>query len=378
MKISKTNSKHFFEEKPEIDPICPYCNKRPLKFIKYMKIKKLYVYHSNCGYKECTDKQRKVSTQNTLEKLYGPGITSNWQSPKTKETTRNTKLERYGDPFWSNPEKTKKTFENMSGERKNEIRIKIENTNIEKYGVSNIMHLDTYRKALSEKQKNNYKERKKEIISKREETNLKKYGYKSASSRPEHKAYISKLSKTKEYQNKRKQTNLAKFGCENPMQNKDVKRKWTESIIEGLVSGRTSTATSKEEIELYNSLKLLYPDIEHFHTDNLYPWNCDMYIPSKKLYIEYQGSQFHNGKPFDENNPEHIKELKLLRKAAAIRANNKERKGYNRYNMTIFVWCENDVYKRTWAKEYNLNFLEIWPKYDIDAVIKQINNFRNL
>ena len=35
-----------------------------------------------------------------------------------------------------------------------------------------------------------------------------------------------------------------------------------------------------------------------------YPFNCDFYIKSKDLFIEYQGHQTHGTKPYDELDPD--------------------------------------------------------------------------
>ena len=62
--------------------------------------------------------------------------------------------------------------------------------------------------------------------------------------------------------------------------------------------------TSKNEELIYKLLinKFGKDNIERQYKSELYPFNCDFYIPEINTYIEYNGSQFHHFHPFNENN----------------------------------------------------------------------------
>ena len=133
--------------------------------------------------------------------------------------------------------------------------------------------------------------------------------------------------------------------------------------------------TSNGENMLYEILKELFPSVIRNYKDELYPFNCDFYIPEKRLYIEYQGSMFHNNKQFNEiRDKDELENIKV--KADNIRADNK----INRYDNLISTWTIRDVNKRNIAKNNKLNYLEIFPKFELtfDNVLYVLDKFSNL
>lgn len=68
--------------------------------------------------------------------------------------------------------------------------------------------------------------------------------------------------------------------------------------------------SSKPEQELISKLIAEYgeEDVIHPYRDERYPFNCDVYIKSQDLFIEFNGTVEHNGGPYDSTNPEHVKE----------------------------------------------------------------------
>ena len=100
-------------------------------------------------------KTREKIKQTCLEKY---GVTHNWQTPEIREKvkqislekyntinpahgykSKQTKLERYGNENYNNREKYKKTYNNFSKDKLNEIKLKTQQTCLEKYGVSHHM-----------------------------------------------------------------------------------------------------------------------------------------------------------------------------------------------------------------------------------------------
>ena len=112
-----------------------------------------------------------------------------------------------------------------------------------------------------------------------------------------------------------------------------------------------TSKTSKAENSFYNTLLFMgfeEDDIRHpYINDPRYPFNCDFYIISKDLFIEYQGHQTHYIEPFDKNNKKHL-ELKQQF----------IEKGYD-----MSTWYFRDPYKLKIAIENNINLLLVYPKH---------------
>lgn len=108
--------------------------------------------------------------------------------------------------------------------------------------------------------------------------------------------------------------------------------------------------TSKPEEELYMDLLCNYGTVYRQYKCDRYPWHCDFYIPKEDLFIELNKFPTHYKEPFDNTNPNH---LLLLEHCIKQPSNWIEKQ-------MVKVWAGCDVKKRLWAKEHNLNFIEIW------------------
>ena len=116
---------------------------------------------------------------------------------------------------------------------------------------------------------------------------------------------------------------------------------------------------SKEENLCFELIKEKYKDAIHQFRDNKrYPFNCDIYIPSLDLFIEYQGSEFHGRKPY-EGTEEDLQKIKLW-KEHGDKICKQENKHGSRYYAMINTWTIGDVNKRNIAKQNNLNYIEFW------------------
>ena len=98
------------------------------------------------------------------------------------------------------------------------------------------------------------------------------------------------------------------------------------------------------------------------YRSELYPFNCDFYIPSIDTYIEYNGSQYHHKHPFDENNEDDIKELNRLKELEQEKLKTNK---HTQYTFIIYTWTDLDIRKRKIAKENNLNFIEFWSVQEL-------------
>ena len=212
-------------------------------------------------------------------------------------------------------------------------------------------------------------------IENRKQTLLQKYG-------------TTNVHSVKEIHEKAKQTSIEHYGTPYPMQNPEYAEKHWDTVIKNNPDGHW---TSKPEKQLKTFLMSLYPDLKWQYRDELYRYKqpnnnhrflCDFYIPSKDLFIEYQGYYTHHTHPFDPNNQEDIEYLKTLeekRKNKDLRNQQQNiRTTYNGWDMYIKTWTVNDPLKRKVAKDNKLNLLEIWPTWSNEKIIKEINKFPNI
>ena len=130
----------------------------------------------------------------------------------------------------------------------------------------------------------------------------------------------------------------------------------------------TSTHFSMAEEEFYNYLLGKYgkDSVRREYKSKEYPWHCDFYIDQIDLYIECNFHWTHGKHPFNPTNQEDLNQVKKWEQSDSI------------YDKTaIFVWTDMDVRKRTWAKENNLNFIEVWndwtPGFE-DNYVKTLHN----
>lgn len=268
-----------------------------------------------------------------------------------------TRLKKYGKGIPGIITKMKMTWQNKYGTENpfqlKEIKNKKENTCLKKYGVKCVLSS-------------------KEIQKKSEETRLRKYGYANffCDEDIRKKAQISLSSeKCKE---KTKQTNLIKYGyeyynqCPKARENLRIKLSDPEvqnKIIQTKIKNG-SYKRSKKEDKCFELLKLKYKDVIRQYNSNRYPFNCDFYIPSEDLFIEFNGYWTHGGHIY---NPESEEDNNIVNKWKY------KYKNENKilYKNAIQIWTERDPYKRKVAKINNLNYIEF---FNLDEVKYFINH----
>jgi hypothetical protein len=176
---------------------------------------------------------------------------------------------------------------------------------------------------------------------------------------------------------KARNTCLEKYGTDHPMKSGVVKERLRQAFIDKYgVDNFSKTElfcemqkekhanSSKEEDEFYEMLSSIIDTKRQVHTDK-YPFNCDFYIPTLDLYIEYQGSQYHGRHPYDEiKDKDKLEELK--RRAAG--------KKRTMYKNMILVWTIKDPMKRQIAKENGVNLIEIWSLKEAKQFCEKLKN----
>ena len=120
------------------------------------------------------------------------------------------------------------------------------------------------------------------------------------------------------------------------------------------------------ENEFYKQLCLFVDEsdiIRGYIDKQRYPFNCDFYVKSKDLFIEYQGHQTHGYEPYDASNPEHWVYCDFLHD--------------HHYSSDTFTI--RDPNKIATAKQHKINLLLIYPKHDSylikNGIMKSIGKF---
>lgn len=245
------------------------------------EIKELIIQHTNYMPQDCKFSERlycilhdyasrpKCNICNKFLKFKGFGYGfGNYCSLKCanndtniRKKIENTNIKKYGGKSPANSEKVRKKMRETTRERfgvdnayqSSEIKRKIEETNLKKFGVKNVAH--------SEK-----------IIEKKEETCLRKYGSKT----PFHSKIIqdeirklhkmNNFSQTKEARKKRKLTNLERYGTEYPI-SLDIVREKIKSTNQSKfgVDNPYQSEQIKEKIKLTNQEKYNRDSFNHAH-----------------------------------------------------------------------------------------------------------------
>ena len=157
---------------------------------------------------------------------------------------------------------------------------------------------------------------------------------------------------------KAKENSLIKYGVEYPQLTKFIRDKIKRSqnkeevklkIYNTKKKNNSFGPQSNSESICYLYLSLYYPDtIRQYRDNKRYPYNCDFYIPSLDLFIEFQGYYTHGKHPY---NSDSVSDKSLIEKY-------KEKYGKNCQAITI--WAIKDPEKRKCAKEHNLNWKEFF------------------
>ena len=298
---------------------------------------------------QSSDEIKQKIKQTCLEKY---GVDNYNKTKESKEKIKQTCLEKYGvEYFWQS----------------DECKEKIKQTCLEKYGVDSPLK--------SEK-----------IRNKGKQTCLEKYGVDNPAKLEENKEKVKQTclkkygtistTQCKEIRDKIKQSCLEKYGVDN--YGKSLKHKINMSTIMSsdemqehrynVMTKNHSFNTSKPEEELYLYIKEKFPSVKRQYKDKLrYPYNCDFYIPELDYFIELQGYYTHNTHPY---NPNSISDQVLVERY-------KER--YGPKCQAITIWTLKDPEKQDCAQHNHLNFKEVWDLYEGKEFIDYIyNEFKNL
>lgn len=355
----------------EVRPVCVICGK-PVKFLNG---KKNQLFNKTCC-KEHANMLDGITVKKVLKDIYSDVN----KKQEINNKIRATCLLKYGDEHYSNRIKARETCLQRYGvtsplkseifkqkskeiclqkygvEYTGQIPEKIEKTHkacLEKYGVDSVFKVQKFRNQSLD-------------------TCIKKY----ASNEDDINSIVN-IGQLKYVKDKIKNTCLEKYGVENPMQTQYYKNlissilssnEIQEKIYNTKLKNHSFNISYQEDV-CFDLLKEKYSDCIRQYKSELYPFNCDFYIPSLDLYIEYNGSHYHHYHPFDINDDNDINELNRLKEKAENSNAHKNGKK-SQYDNIIYTWTILDVKKRNIAQQNNLNYIEFW---NINEVKEWIN-----
>lgn len=318
--LIKNNSElvYLIKNKNNLDNLHIFCkcgNKN--NFIDH---KRGYCFHCSiyCEYHK-QDKLKKM--QDTCEK--NNGVKNPYQIPRVRQKARD---------FYNNPDNVEKR------------NIKIQNTKLQRCGYKNNFSSPDPKLNGRAKCKELYGDEEifrtehfKKVTAK---NNIKKYGKKSYSQTDEYKNLFKNKEWVERRENKKSETVEARYGCKYTSQVKEFKDKRLNTLRKNKTFN-----TSKPEQRCYELLKSKFADAINHYKDERYPFECDLYIPSKDLFIELNFFWTHYKEPFDKNNQEHLKRLDILKS-----------KDTKFYRNAIYTWTDLDVRKLKTFIDNKLNY----------------------
>lgn len=355
----------------EVRPVCVICGK-PVKFLNG---KKNQLFNKTCC-KEHANMLDGITVKKVLKDIYSDVDKKQEINNKIRETC----LLKYGNEHYSNRIKAKETCLQRYGVTsplKSEIfKQKSKETCLQKYGVEYTGQIpekiEKTHKACLEKYGVDSVFKVQKFRNQSLDTCIKKY----ASDEDDINSIVN-IGQLKYVKDKIKNTCLEKYGVENPMQTQYYKNLISSILSSNEIQEKiyntkllnNSFNISYQEDVCFDLLKEKYSDCIRQYKSDLYPYNCDFYIPSLDLYIEYNGSHYHHYHPFDINDDNDLNELNRLKEKAENSNAHKNGKK-SQYDNIIYTWTILDSKKRNIAQQNNLNYIEFW---NINEVKEWIN-----
>lgn len=216
-----------------------------------------------------------------------------------------------------------------------------------------------------------------EIQRHKKETCIKKYGTEhhissSVVREKAHKKWNSNSPLTnKDVSKKAQDTCIERYGSRSYLGSEENKRRYEDpSFVNAWLKKQYATKeanrtfnSSRDEDTLFTILEALYKDVKrNYCEDHRYPFNCDFYLPSVDVFIELNRYMTHGDHPFDENDPDDLKDLESLQEKAS-RYNRK-----NLYQAKIDIWTKRDFLKIETAKRNRLRYVVIYKEVSEDDV----------
>lgn len=363
------------------------------------------------------EKKNQCRRNTCLEKY---GVEFNTQYQPIKDKAVETNIERYGvkNPLQNADVQNKRTETILSkyqtvDQYYSERQQKIEAHNLKKYGVKNTFQLrDCVEQGMINKYGVNHPSKSEKVLQTKVDNSLAKRGVRNPSQDPEVKRKLRETNRNKygvdcnlqdqsTYQ-AGEQTRLEKYGSRSFLQSQaykqlinddelwqstrdkirktNINRYQNETFfgsnqhasMMSYIQQKTYDTkkkhntfnTSKDELYIFNKIASKFSDVISQYKEPRYPFNCDFYIPSLDLFIEYQGTWTHGDHPFDQNNQcdrEVVAQWEI--KSKQVNCKGKQKSFYQR---AIKTWTESDPHKRNVAANNKLNWIEFFTLDQFD------------
>ena len=276
-----------------------YCSTKCTRIYTAGKAKQTNLEKYGCEY-ALQNKSVKLKQKQTNQERYGGNSPMNSKDVLNK--MRHTTKERYGHEHIGVAKRKaiQDTVLNKYGVssvgKLDSVKAKIKETNLEKYGTEQYLSSMQAKQKIAETNLKRYGSENvfgsKEIQEKIKQTNLERYGVEQVAHRPDvqDKIKATNMQKygyenpmsSKEVQNRAKQTNLERYGVENPAASQEVKDKIKETNLERY---GTEYAISSEEIQ--NKIK--ETNLERYGTERPFG-NANVQDKIKITNLEKYGS----------------------------------------------------------------------------------------
>ncbi len=263
-------------------------------------------------------------------------------------SVKNTKLIRYGNPTYNNPNKTKESLLNRTDDEKQKSILKRKSTCLKKYGDETYNNSKKYKETCLEIYGTSSPFASESVKQKIAE----KYQSKSD---VEKKAIYTKRQAT--FDNKTEEEILAinRKHREAYLQKSDKEKAEIKHKSYLTKKKNHSFKVSKIEDLCYAQLLTVYPDAKHGYKSIEYPFVCDLYIPSIDLYIELNFHWTHGKHPYNKQKDTEVL-AEWIEKA----------KSSKYFRNAINTWTVRDVNKLKVAKQNKVQLLVFYNKSDFD------------
>lgn len=190
-------------------------------------------------------------------------------------------------------------------------------------------------------------------IEKRKNTLKKNFGVDSFSKTPQYKQILA--DKREFIQVKQMIICFLKYGKFYYAQTDEFKEK------EYLTKKQNNTfKVSEAERRSVEALRTKFDDVKTQHKSDLYPFNCDAYIPSLDLYIEFNYHWTHGTEPYNKDNKAHQQLLDYWQKESEKINWKGKKKAF--FKVAIDVWTKRDPRKVATAKQNNVKLLVFYKE----------------
>ena len=330
-------------------PLCKCCSK-PTAYSKHNKSFNIYC-SQKCRINDDIEYKNKIKSTVLLK--YGVDNIS--KTDEIKQKKKDTQLRHYGVSHYMKSQLEYERYRNNiiqkygvdNISKADEIKQKKKDTQLRHYGVSHYMksqlEYEKYRNNIIQKYGVDNISKDDKIKQKKINTTLHNYGVRNP--------FQSELIK-----DKIRKTNILKYGVEHYSQlsytrlfmSEYMKSKETQEHRYKLLKKHNTFNSSKPENVFYNEIVKIYPNTIRQYRSNVYPFNCDFYIPELDLYIELNYSWHHGYHPYNSNDITDVNKKNELEQLA---------KNSLSYKSTLVNWVYRDVDKLKCFKEHNLNYL---------------------